>query len=289
MFEKLVITESESSQPNRKWYFLFSSAVLSTTLVTALLVSLFSVEISLGTDNFDMVQLVAPVEQPVAEPPPPEPNNESQPRVATKQATASVPQTRERPKRRVNMARVNESPRSVPKNVSTRPNTYQSRPVGDFDLGKLDIGAGGSYSPRRTGNGVSGSGSGATSSVGQGGSDSAEAKTPPPPPPPPRKAPPKRQVAKKRITSLGVINGKATRLPKPRYSAAARAVRAKGKVRVRVLIDENGRVVSANAVAGHPLLRSAAEVAAREARFLPTLLSGEPVKTSGVIVYNFLG
>jgi protein TonB len=59
-------------------------------------------------------------------------------------------------------------------------------------------------------------------------------------------------------------------------------------VAVQVLIDEDGRVISANAVSGHPLLRGAAEQAARGARFSQTLLSGQPVKVSGVITYNFV-
>lgn len=87
--------------------------------------------------------------------------------------------------------------------------------------------------------------------------------------------------------SGGVLNGKATDLPKPAYPAAARAVRASGAVNVQVTVDETGKVVSANAVSGHPLLRSAAEQAARNAKFAPTILSGKPVKVSGVIVYNF--
>lgn len=88
---------------------------------------------------------------------------------------------------------------------------------------------------------------------------------------------------------MGVINGKATSLPKPIYSAAAKAVHASGQVSVKVVIDENGKVVSANAVSGHPLLKASAESAARNARFSPTLLSGSPIKISGTINYNFSG
>jgi len=88
--------------------------------------------------------------------------------------------------------------------------------------------------------------------------------------------------------SGGVLNGKAISLPKPAYPAAAKAVRASGSVSVQVLIDENGSVVSASAVSGHPLLRAAAVGAARGARFSPTKLSGQPVKVSGVITYNFV-
>ncbi len=85
----------------------------------------------------------------------------------------------------------------------------------------------------------------------------------------------------------GVLNGKAIDLPQPPYPPAARAVHASGTVSVQVLIDEDGHVVSANAVSGHPLLRSAAQ-AARSARFSPTMRGGAPVKVSGVINYNFV-
>ncbi|MBC7901446.1 MAG: TonB family protein, partial [Saprospiraceae bacterium] len=88
--------------------------------------------------------------------------------------------------------------------------------------------------------------------------------------------------------SGGVVNSKAVTLPQPSYPPAARAVSASGSVNVQVLIDENGKVVSANAVSGHPLLRGAAVEAARSATFKPTLLSGRPVKVSGVITYNFV-
>jgi protein TonB len=86
---------------------------------------------------------------------------------------------------------------------------------------------------------------------------------------------------------MGVVNGLAQSLPKPNYPAAALAVNIQGKVDVQVLIDESGRVVSAKAVSGSPMLRQAAEVAARNARFSPTTLSNVPVKVTGVIVYNF--
>ncbi|MCC6328178.1 MAG: TonB family protein [Acidobacteria bacterium] len=87
--------------------------------------------------------------------------------------------------------------------------------------------------------------------------------------------------------SGGVLNGKAVSLPLPPYPPAARAVRASGAVTVQVVIGESGEVISAQPVAGHPLLRAAAVEAARGAKFSPTLLSGDPVKVSGVIIYNF--
>lgn len=89
--------------------------------------------------------------------------------------------------------------------------------------------------------------------------------------------------------AAGVVNGKAKSLPIPPYPAAAKAVKASGVVKVQVTIDENGDVVSAAATDGHPLLRAAAVEAARNAKFAPTTLSGQPVKVSGVIIYNFVG
>jgi len=90
-----------------------------------------------------------------------------------------------------------------------------------------------------------------------------------------------------RTIAGGVLNGKATSLVKPVYPAAARAVRAEGAVNVQVTIDEEGNVIAASAVSGHPLLRAAAVEAARASKFSPTLLSGQSVKVTGVIVYNF--
>lgn len=88
--------------------------------------------------------------------------------------------------------------------------------------------------------------------------------------------------------SGGVLNGKAISLPQPPYPPVAKAVHASGAVVVQVTIDEKGNVISASAVSGHPLLRAAATAAARQARFAPTKLSGEPVKVNGVINYNFV-
>ena len=90
----------------------------------------------------------------------------------------------------------------------------------------------------------------------------------------------------KRISG-GVLNGKAISLPKPVYPAAARAVNARGSVNVKIAVNRNGDVISAEAVSGHPLLRSAAVEAARKAKFAPTILNGEKVEVSGIIVHNF--
>jgi VWFA-related protein/TonB family protein len=88
--------------------------------------------------------------------------------------------------------------------------------------------------------------------------------------------------------SGGVLNSKAVTLPKPDYPSAAKSVGAQGKVVVELTIDETGKVIKARAVSGHPLLQKAAVAAALQARFSPTILSGEPVSITGTISYTFL-
>jgi outer membrane biosynthesis protein TonB len=88
--------------------------------------------------------------------------------------------------------------------------------------------------------------------------------------------------------SGGVLNGKATNLPKPPYPPAARAVQASGAVNIQVLIDHDGKVFSASAVSGHPLLRAASRQAACGSEFSPTTLMGNPVRINGIITYNFV-
>jgi protein TonB len=90
-----------------------------------------------------------------------------------------------------------------------------------------------------------------------------------------------------RPISGGVLNGKAIKLPVPTYPPAARAARASGVVIVEVIIDTTGKVISARALSGNSALQAAAVQAAYLARFSPTMLSGQPVKVSGQINYNF--
>ena len=83
--------------------------------------------------------------------------------------------------------------------------------------------------------------------------------------------------------SGGMLNGKAIYLPLPEVPAG----QPTGVVMVQVLIDEQGTVIDAKAVSGPATLHVAAVNAARLARFMPTVLAGEPVKVSGTLAYNF--
>ena len=104
-----------------------------------------------------------------------------------------------------------------------------------------------------------------------------------PPPPPRRPAPPPRSGP----ISGGVLNGKAISKPAPTYPPIARAARASGAVNVQIVVDEEGNVISATPVSGHPLLQQSAPQAVRQWKFTPTLLSGQPVKVSGIVVVNY--
>ena len=65
-------------------------------------------------------------------------------------------------------------------------------------------------------------------------------------------------------------------------------LKASGKVTVRVLIDEDGNVVSAKPIDGNSSLANAAVKAARQSKFAPTMIAGYPVEISGDIIYNFV-
>ena len=87
--------------------------------------------------------------------------------------------------------------------------------------------------------------------------------------------------------STGVLQGEAVRRAEPLYPPLAKAARLSGSVPVEIIIDEEGEVVSARALAGHPLFKDAAVAAAQAWRFKPTLLAGTPVKVVGTITFNF--
>lgn len=88
--------------------------------------------------------------------------------------------------------------------------------------------------------------------------------------------------------SGGIVNGRAINFVKPAYPKAARAAGASGRVQVQIVFDEKGDVIWARAMSGHPELRQVAEDAAWKTKFSPTVLSGEPVKTSGILLYDFI-
>ena len=91
------------------------------------------------------------------------------------------------------------------------------------------------------------------------------------------------------IVNGGVLNDKALVLMTPSYPSIS-GFHPSGTVQVQVLIDENGRVLTATALRSRlPMeFEHAAEKAARQSRFTPTFVAGKPVKVNGTIIYNFV-
>jgi len=236
-------------------------------LMSAWLYSLFAKDYGMGSDELSLETLVAPpVVEEAPQPEPEQPKEQKAPNVDVRTEL---------------IARMDETPPEPPKEISTVKNTVPPRDPNRFTaIGSTNFSAANAPPPDYKGP-VNTTGTGSNSGN-TGGNGTAETGGDAEPPPPPKPKPVPKQI------SGGVLNGKATSLPKPAYPPAAKAVGASGSVTVQVLIDESGNVVSATAVSGHPLLRASAVAAARGAKFSPTQLSGQPVKVSGVITYNFV-
>ena len=133
---------------------------------------------------------------------------------------------------------------------------------------------------------------GVTGPAGEGGRNDGPAVTDfgeaPAPTPRPTPTPQPRQNAGPVRLPSELITSKTIDKPAPPYPQIAKAAGVQGAVSVQIVVDEQGRVVSAKATNGHPLLQHAAVQAAHRARFTPTILGGQPVKVTGSITYNFV-
>jgi tetratricopeptide (TPR) repeat protein len=85
-----------------------------------------------------------------------------------------------------------------------------------------------------------------------------------------------------------ITYGKIKKVVKADYPKVANSVGAIGKVSVRIMINQEGIVVKANAISGHPLLHTSAVEAAFLTKFEPTTVIGKPIKTIGVIDFSFV-
>lgn len=274
MLHQLVESKNDTSG-NRKLrgILLTISMAVFSVLIVALIASLFNHTLAMGSENLDITALVSPVSPPDEAPP-----------ELTKKAQPSEETISELPSRQANILRVDEVSNEIPKTVSVTQNQQQARPVSGFRISQIDsegISSGDGRAETSDNNQKSG-----TSLADK--SPSVEVKNEIPPPPIIKQTPKTEPEPKKITVSDGVVNSKAIYLAKPAYSAAARAVHAGGQVKVQVMIDEDGKVIAANIISGHPLLQSAALSAAKSSKFTPTLLSKQKVKVSGVIVYNFV-
>lgn len=277
MLDQLVESRNTSAENTRRSEFLLGTlVVLVCVLVGGWIYSLFNKEYGMGTGDLDLGQLVAPVALPEEAPPPP-PEPEQKPERQQQQTNDN-----EKPTVIEKIAKMEDSLKEPPKIEESR--QLKSSPLDRSEAKNYNEGTENRYqrsNADREGDSDS-SGLGKQTPAAPVEEKEPEVKVKPKeePKPTPKPAP--------KTISGGVVNGKATNLVKPPYPAAARAVRAAGAVNVQVTIDENGNVISASAVSGHPLLRAAAVQAARSSKFSPTMLSGQAVKVTGVIVYNFV-
>jgi hypothetical protein len=92
----------------------------------------------------------------------------------------------------------------------------------------------------------------------------------------------------RRVLFGGILQSKTINESSPAYPKYGKAARVSGKVIVKVLVDEDGRVLKAHAQTGFGMLPEAAEKDALETRLTPVRLSGEPVRVSGYIMYDFV-
>jgi protein TonB len=260
MFDNLVESGSHKQDLGRKGSFLLGTLAIYAVIGLALLVSsIWFTVATLDSQDLELTTLVAPV---------PVPQQQNEPK---KQEEAKpVKQEQNVDVRKELIADVTRT-ELVPKEVSAKASNIP--PVRSGVKTIL-----GNESSNAAAPVASGPGTGTGVVAGPTSVNIAEE----PPPPPPKPTPPRAPI------SGGVLNGKAISLPKPAYPPIARQAHASGTVVVQVTIDENGNVISATAVSGHPLLRAVAAAAARGARFSPTKLSGQPVKVTGVITYNFV-
>jgi protein TonB len=257
MFDNLVESSSHKDDISRKGSFILITVVVYAVLGVAFFVAgIYWYDAHLENQNLDLITLVAPV---------PVPPQQNQPEKPDAPKPTKVDQNVD--VRRELIADVSRT-ELVPKEISAKASDVP--PVRRGVITQIGTSNSDAAAPMAAG---PGSGTGIVS-----GPTKVDIAEPPPPAPTPPRAP----------ISGGVLNGKAISLPKPAYPAIARQAHASGTVVVQVVIDENGNVISARAVSGHPLLQAVSVGAARGARFSPTKLSGQPVKVTGVITYNFV-
>ena len=263
MFRNLIESSSHVHEYKRRGSFLlFTGAVYVVLFVVTGVVSIYAYDARLESQTLDYVVTMLPPQEIVPDRPPAPAANPDRPRDASNNNAV--------PERAVAMLDT-DRPEVVPETISaTRspnlplptsgPVAITGRDVNPGSIGGLSTGPGGGRQVVQSNQIVQ---------IGE----------PPPAPDPPK--PPK-------VVSKGVITSQALSLPKPNYPETAKRMRIQGTVSVQVLIDEEGRVISAKAVSGSPFLLIEAQKAALQARFSPTRLGDNPVKVSGVITYNFV-
>lgn len=266
MFERQIGYDlAGKKQSGRSPYFGFSVGLVSMLFASFLVASIFADDFSLSGENLEMTSMLALTA--ASEP------EETEPDKPTTTPSHSNPSAV--PTRTALVARVDE-PQLIPDKIGVEASKVPPMPKGSVLVDNFN------YDPPTSGTSrPDGPGASDTSARTFGPKDASTPKvneidrdlTPPP--------------VDRKPRYIGVVTSKATFLPKPPYPEMASRLGLSGSVTVQVVIDEKGRVVSANASNGNMMFRDAAERAARQAKFTPTYLSDVPIKVTGIIVYHF--
>ena len=265
MFNNLIESSSHAKEYKRRGSFLlFTGGIYVVLFVVTGVVSIYAYDAHLEQQFLDDVVLLSP--QDIV------PTQEPAPAARPERPRDTTNNTSNVTERAVAMLSVNH-PEVVPTEVSATPS--KNPPIPD--------GAGLVAITGRNREGGSISGPVGPSTDGPQVLPRQQIVTIPDIPPPPQQPAPVKILKVSRV-----LNSEAISLPAPSYPPIARQTRTQGTVIVQVLIDEEGKVISAKATSGNVLLVPAAQSAALRARFSPTVLGEQKVKVQGVITYNFL-
>ena len=261
MFNNLIESSSHRKEFRRRGsFFVITTVTYAFMLALTGVASIYAYDARLEEQNYEQVIMMLPSEPAPITPKPPDPT-----KTRDNGARSAMPE------RAVAMVDVNR-PDVKPDAVSVTPNKVLPLPQGLVRITGTD------KNPEIPGGGGNDDSRGGRTASQQRIIVTDDLTTPPPAQPP----------AKRIVVSKKVLNSEAITLPKPIYPSLARQIRLQGQVVVQVLIDERGKVISAQTVSGHDLLTLAAKNAAMQARFTPTMIGDQPVKVSGVIIYNFV-
>ena len=92
----------------------------------------------------------------------------------------------------------------------------------------------------------------------------------------------------KKCLSGGVLNRWVISVELPAYPQKAQEKQIEGTVKVQLIINEDGEVISSWPVSGPEELWAASVKAAVSTRFRPTEVSGKPTKVAGVLLVSFM-
>lgn len=271
MFQNLIESGSHTEElARRSSFFVGTIALYAVLFLVGGVLSIYAYDAHLENQQTEMV-LVSFV--PPAPPTPSAPANvprNNPPRSANNNSATSTQPTRR------TLMDVTDNPRNVPRDVGTTASGTLPAPsnavIGREDSNPISGGPVGTADGDGDDKGVR---------VAVAAHDEVAKEEPPKIKPP---LPPIRKV----IVSKGPLTGQVINKIVPPYPPLAKTAGVQGAVVVQVLVDETGKVMSAHAVSGHPLLRPNAERAAYQTRFTPTTLADQPVKVSGTITFNFV-